>query len=161
MCLKISAKCQPFYSGLDVLINSLWPSDAIWQHPSGSTLAQIMACCLMATSHYLNQCWLIIKGVLWHSPETNVTRCAYELNLQHLFEALLKLLPLLLKENELINRLSAWNPVTSMELHFVALNHQVQVFYFPKQHLVYTFIIALKTMQCLRNYIITSAFCWC
>ena len=22
--------------------------------------------------HYLNQCWLIIKGVLWHSPSSNV-----------------------------------------------------------------------------------------
>ena len=35
---------------------------------SRPTLAQIMDCCLMAPSHYLNQCWLIIKGVLWHSP---------------------------------------------------------------------------------------------
>ena len=26
---------------------------------SRSTLAQVMACCLMAPSHYLNQCWLI------------------------------------------------------------------------------------------------------
>ena len=32
-----------------------------------------MACCLMATSHYLNQCWLIIKGVLWHSPDNDFT----------------------------------------------------------------------------------------
>ena len=27
----------------------------------GSTLAQVMACCLMAPSHYLNRCWLIIS----------------------------------------------------------------------------------------------------
>ena len=39
--------------------NSLRPSDAIWRHRSGSTLAQVMACCLTAPSHYLNQCWLI------------------------------------------------------------------------------------------------------
>ena len=50
-------------------INSLWPSDVTWQHRSGSWLAQVMACCLMATSHYLNQCWLITEGVLWHSQE--------------------------------------------------------------------------------------------
>ena len=37
-------------------INTLWPTDAIWRHRSGSTLAQAMACCLMAPSHYLNQC---------------------------------------------------------------------------------------------------------
>ena len=32
----------------------------IWWHRTGSTLAQVMACCLMAPSHYPNQCWLII-----------------------------------------------------------------------------------------------------
>ena len=37
-------------------LNSLWLSDAIWQHRSGSTLAQVMACCLTAPSHCLNQC---------------------------------------------------------------------------------------------------------
>ena len=52
-------------------INSLWPSDAIWRQLSGSTLAQVMACCLTAPSHYLNQCWLIFKGTLWHSPVSN------------------------------------------------------------------------------------------
>ena len=39
------------------------------EHRSGSTLAQVMACCLTAPSHYLNQCWLIIRKVLWHSSE--------------------------------------------------------------------------------------------
>ena len=48
-------------------VNSLWPSDAIWRQGSGSTLAQVMACCLTAPSHYLNQCWLIISEVQWHS----------------------------------------------------------------------------------------------
>ena len=52
---------------------SLWPSDVIWWQGSRSTLAQVMACCLMATSHYLNQCWLIISEVLWHSPDSNFT----------------------------------------------------------------------------------------
>ena len=42
-------------------INSLWPSDAISRHRSGSTLAQVIACCLTAPSYYLNQCWLIIS----------------------------------------------------------------------------------------------------
>ena len=49
------------------LLHSLWPSDAMWRQRSGSTLAQVMACCLAAPSHYLNQCWLIISEVLWHS----------------------------------------------------------------------------------------------
>ena len=34
--------------------NSLWPSGPIWQHRSGSTLAQAMACCLTAPNHHLN-----------------------------------------------------------------------------------------------------------
>ena len=49
------------------LINSLWPNDTIWQHRSGSTLFLVMACCLTAPSHYLNQCWLIISEVQRHS----------------------------------------------------------------------------------------------
>ena len=48
-------------------VNSLWPSDARWWQRSGSTLAQVMAWCLTAPSHYLNQCWLIISEVQWHS----------------------------------------------------------------------------------------------
>ena len=32
-----------------------------------------MACCLTAPSHYLNQCWLIIHEVSWHSSEGNFT----------------------------------------------------------------------------------------
>ena len=53
--------------------NSLWPSDALQWHRSGSTLAQIMASCLMAPSHYLNQYWLIINQDLRHSPEGSFT----------------------------------------------------------------------------------------
>ena len=51
------------WSGNHVILNSLWPNDAIWRHGSASTLAQVMACCLMAPSHYLNQCWLIISKI--------------------------------------------------------------------------------------------------
>ena len=36
-------------------------------------LAQVIACCLTAPSHYLNQCWLIISKDLWHSSEGNFT----------------------------------------------------------------------------------------
>ena len=53
--------------------NSLWPSDAIWRQRSGSTFAQVMACCLTAPSHYLNQCWLIVSKVQRHSSEGNFT----------------------------------------------------------------------------------------
>ena len=54
-------------------INSLGPSDAIWRHRSGKTLAQIIACCLTAPTHYLNQCCLIISEIQWQSPDDNFT----------------------------------------------------------------------------------------
>ena len=45
------------------VINSLWPSETMWWHTSGSTLAQVMACCLMAPNHYPNQClWVIVES---------------------------------------------------------------------------------------------------
>ena len=52
-------------------VNSLWPSDAIWRHGSGSALTQVMVCCLTAPSHYLNQYWHIISKVQWHLSEGN------------------------------------------------------------------------------------------
>ena len=52
-------------------VNSLWPSDAISRQGSRSTLVQVMACCLTAPSHYLNQCWLIITKVQWCLSEGN------------------------------------------------------------------------------------------
>ena len=67
-------------------VNSLWPRDAIWRQRSGSTLAQLMACCLMAPSHYLNQCWLIIHEGQWHSYQGNFTRDASTIIHQNLFE---------------------------------------------------------------------------
>ena len=50
------------------------------QHISGSTLAQVMAWCLMAPRCYLTHCWLIINVVLWNSPESNFRRGAQHIN---------------------------------------------------------------------------------
>ena len=62
------------YNLLVTWLTSLWPvSEVIRQHRSGSTMAQVIACCQMAPSHYLNQCWLIC-GVQWHSSKGNFTR---------------------------------------------------------------------------------------
>ena len=43
------------------LILNLWRH--IWRDRYGSITAQVMACCLTAPSHYLNQFWLIISDV--------------------------------------------------------------------------------------------------
>ena len=78
----VTRKMFPFD---DVFMSSRWhgeywvncgPSDAIWRQRSESTMVhidQVMAWCLTAPSHYLQQCWLIITEVLWSSPEGNFT----------------------------------------------------------------------------------------
>ena len=50
---------------------------------SWSTLAQVMAKCLTAPSHYLNQCLLIISQVQWHSSEGNFSRDTSVINQQN------------------------------------------------------------------------------
>ena len=70
----------PVYKDCLITFDSLWPSDAIWCWGSWSTLVQVMACCLMASSHYLNQCWLIIGEVFWYLLEDNFTG-----NAQHIY----------------------------------------------------------------------------
>ena len=61
-------------------VNSLGPGDAIWQHRTRSGLAQVMACCLTTPSNYLNQCWLIIHEVPWHSSGYIIIRRSEEIN---------------------------------------------------------------------------------
>ena len=67
-----SCSCYWAYYKNVYIINPLWPSDAKWWHRSWSALASVMACCLTAPSHYLNQCWLIIYNFLW------IWRCQFE-----------------------------------------------------------------------------------
>ena len=87
ICILVFACLAWMYdTSIDAIIYSLWPSDAIWRQRSWSTLAQVMACCLKASSHYLNQCWLIISEVQWHSHKGNFTRDASTINHWNLFE---------------------------------------------------------------------------
>ena len=55
-------------------INSSWPIDVIWWHRSGSTLVQVMACCLTAPSIYTN-----LPSELWINLFTGATRNRYQL----------------------------------------------------------------------------------
>ena len=57
-------------SSIHILVNSWWPSESIWWHKSGSTLAQVMVCCLKAPSHCLNLCWLV-RNVVTHNMMTS------------------------------------------------------------------------------------------
>ena len=86
MAADALAHCVPTSSTTMLLINSLRPSDAIWRQWSWTTLAQVMACCLTAPSHYLNQCWLIIRGVLWHTSESSFAGIAQGIDSGYEFE---------------------------------------------------------------------------
>ena len=69
-----------FFLGGGQCVNSLWPGDTVWQYGTRSILVQVMACCLMAPSHYLNQCWLIIGEVPWHSSQGIILRLCEDTN---------------------------------------------------------------------------------
>ena len=71
--LGLLSWCPVIKSNLCNLFNPSWPSDVIWRQGTGSTLAQEMACCLTAPSHYLNQCWPIINESHWYPSENNFT----------------------------------------------------------------------------------------
>ena len=64
----------------EIWLHSLGPSDAIWRWRSWSTLVQVMAYCLTAPRHYLNQSWLVISKVLWYSSEDVIIRSFQDTN---------------------------------------------------------------------------------
>ena len=68
---------------IHVTVNSLWPSDAIWWQRSGSTMAQVMACCLTAPSHYLNQC-SVSKKLAWFIRHLSDGLYIFHINLWNL-----------------------------------------------------------------------------
>ena len=60
-------------------ILNLTPVDSLWCHRSESTLVRVMACCLTAPSHYLNQ-YSLTDVARWHSTlrgqfHGNCSRC--------------------------------------------------------------------------------------
>ena len=63
-------------SGKWLSFNSVWPKDAIWCQWSWSILTQVMACCLTALSHYMNQYCLTINMVL-DSPHKGPLMCCF------------------------------------------------------------------------------------
>ena len=77
---------QYLHPPMSYLIGAYWCDiDMMW-HRSGSTLAQIMACCLMAPNHYLQQCRLLITKAQGHSSDGSFTRDAPAINNWNKFE---------------------------------------------------------------------------
>ena len=113
------------------IINSLAPSDAIWWQKSGSTLAQVMACCLTAQSHYLNQCWLINTKVLWHPRALSWEDLKIHINKTRMKFEFLKSDPDLPGTNELIlySILCSWWPGTARRQCICSLSiYQIRLY---------------------------------
>ena len=53
-------------------VNPLWLSGDMRHWTHWSTLVQVMACCLTASSHYLSQHWLAINETLCHPFHSNI-----------------------------------------------------------------------------------------
>ena len=74
-----------------------------WDHVThicqwtGSSMVQVMACCLMAPSHYLNQCWFIVNQIPRNELLWNLT----------------KDIKLFIQENTSENVISNWGPYCS------------------------------------------------
>ena len=61
-------------------INSSGSSDAVWQHRSGSTLAQVIAYCYVEPRRCLNRYWLITNKFQWHSADTKLLGSLQHIN---------------------------------------------------------------------------------
>ena len=51
----------------ELVINALWPSDAIRRHKVCSSLGKVMPLYITRPSYHVYQCWLITNGVRWYS----------------------------------------------------------------------------------------------
>ena len=85
-------------------------SDVICWQRTGSILAQVMARCLTALSHYPNHCWHIVSKVPWHSYDDIIVRKSEYLKVQisksKMKIAFSKLRPDFTGTKELINTIS-------------------------------------------------------
>ena len=90
--------------------NSLRPSDAIRRQRSGSTLAQVMSCCLTAPSHYLNKCWLSSL----RSREVHLRAISLEISQPSVTKINLKIIFLRFYRN-----LPGANELTTMSVHYL------------------------------------------
>ena len=64
---------------------SVWPRNFTWRQRSESDLAQALAFCPTVPSRHLIQRWVITKGAVWYSPESNLTTSGRDLNRHRVF----------------------------------------------------------------------------
>ena len=133
-------------------INSLGHSDAIWRWRSWSTLVQVMACCLTAPSHYLNQCWLIISKVQWHSsevvsPQPSVTKVSLKITY-------LRFQSNLPGANELIHEMKIWyQKQVSVTPHMICDYSSMHMLLVPKFQMIHSIFTCELVWFVARTYL--------
>ena len=98
-------------------MNSLWPSDAIWRRKISSSFDQVMTyvACLVS-SHFLNQCWLIVNWSIRDKGRWNIHQIqSYSCKKMNLYMLSAKCRPLCSGLKRLI-RQTIWLPSVN---HFV------------------------------------------
>ena len=116
-------KCTGMIS-ISILFYSLRPSDTIWRHRSGSTLAQVKACCLPAPNHYLN-----LSSV--RSSDIHVRAISQEIPQPTIIQISLKIIHLKFNSN-----LPRANELKSAGYYFFILFHMIQeISNFPSNNL--------------------------
>ena len=86
-----------------VSTHSAWPSDTIWRHWTRSKLAQVMACCLMAKGHYLNNVHFSLVrfcSIPLRAISQRADWLLFWIMILKIIHVLLKLLPHLPKAND-------------------------------------------------------------
>ena len=139
---------------VNFIFNSLWPSDALWRHRSGSTMAQVMACFQTASNHYLNQCWLVINDFCGIHTRTFTRGNSHDIIPQDEFEnhIFLKLLPHLSGANEfqVLYRNATTGQNTGIVTPAMATRWQAQSLCFWAQSL--SFLLSITAEYCDRWY---------
>ena len=116
----VFVKLYDFANLCHLIINSIWSTDVIWWHKSRSTLAWVMACCLMAPSHYLNQGWLLISKVPFITVSAQAINCIMNLKI-----ILLKITATILRFQWVINNeISMYNIGLSPYFPFIGMLHE-------------------------------------
>ena len=145
-----------------VWFNSLWPSDTIWRQRSGSTLAQVMDCCLTAPSHYLNQCWLIISEVQRHSLGQFHKRCLNHQSLKSVWKLRLKFQSNFPGANELNTAGQGWGQIRICICKY-KYKYSVFVFVFVFDQIsshVFVFVFDPPYLVYLTNTFSNTLFSW-
>ena len=75
-----------------------------------------MAGCLTAPSHYLNQCWLTINEILWHSFQGNIYLNTQDINPQVVFKIHTSEFTAISHRGQWVNCLTVWDQYPSSKI---------------------------------------------